>query len=189
MASASLTRPMTTAELLALPENGMERWLIAGELREKPMTVRNRVHSEVLAAVTACLKNWRDRQPEPRGTVLAGEAGVRLARNPDTTVGIDIVYVSPEVAAQQNTETTLVEGIPLLAVEILSPSDTIDELNDKVATYLNAGVSLVWIIDPYDRTVTIYQPNTPPTLVNERQELSGDPVLPGFRVLFGDLFR
>src|SRR5437899_10561112 len=104
MTSATLTKPMTTEELLALPENGTERGLIAGELREKPaewqeqpMTIRNRFHSKLLVAIAACLKNWRDRQAEPRGEVLGGEAGVRLRRAPDTTVGIDVVYVSPEV--------------------------------------------------------------------------------------------
>ena len=42
MATATLS--ITTAELLAMPEDGMDRWLIRGELREKPMTKRNRYH-------------------------------------------------------------------------------------------------------------------------------------------------
>jgi Uma2 family endonuclease len=189
MATATLTKPMTTEELLALPENGRERWLLAGELREKPMTVRNRFHSKLLVAIAACLKNWRDQQAEPRGEVLGGEAGVRLQREPDTTVGIDVVYVSPEVAARQGDDTTLVDGVPLLAVEILSPRDTIDEIHEKISTYLSAGVALVWVFDPYDRTATIYQPSTPPSFVNERQDLVGDPVLPGFRVPLAELFR
>jgi hypothetical protein len=50
---------MTTEELLALPADGVERWLIKGALREKPMTVRNRLHSKVMAAVTFELENWR----------------------------------------------------------------------------------------------------------------------------------
>lgn len=189
MASAVLNKPMTTEEFLALPENGTERWLIAGELREKPMTVRNRFHSKVESRTCFFLEGWRERQPEPRGHVFAGEAGVRLLRDPDTTVGIDVIYVSPEVAAKQTEQTTLIEGLPLLAVEILSPNDTVDEIHDKVNQFLAAGVALVWIIDPYDRTVTIYQPNALPTFVNEGQELIGDPVLPGFRVLVADLFR
>jgi len=153
------------------------------------MTVRNRFHSKVLASLTSCLKNWRDAQPEPRGDVLAGEAGVRLTRDPDTTVGIDIVYVSAEVLAQQTDETTLIDGIPVLAVEILSPSDTIDEINEKIDTYLSVGVPLVWIIDPYRLTATIYRPQQPARLVTEGDELSGETVLAGFRVPLADLFR
>jgi len=186
---ATLSEPMTTEALLALPDNGMQRWLIRGELREKPMTVRNRFHSKVLVSLSACLKNWRDAQPEPRGDILGGEAGVRLARNPDTTVGIDVVYVSAETLARQTEETTLIEGVPQLAVEILSPSDTVDEINEKIDAYLSAGVPLVWIIDPYRRTATIYRPHGPASLVTEGQELGGEAVLPGFRVMLGDLFR
>ena len=196
MATATLPRLMTTDELLAFPDDGVERWLMHGELREKrailgeiPMTIRNRFHSEVMVALAACLKNWRDAQPEPRGAVLAGEAGVRLTQDPQTTVGVDVVYVTPEVWARQSDETTLIEGVPALAVEILSPTDTVDEIHEKINAYLSAGVQLVWIIDPYARTVTIYQPSARPTLVNEGQTLCGDPVLPGFRVPLAELFR
>ena len=97
MASGILSEAMTSEALLALPDNGTDRWLIRGELREKPMTVHNRLHSKITASVTTCLKNWRDAQPAPRGDVLCGEAGVRLTRDPDTTVGIDVVYVSADL--------------------------------------------------------------------------------------------
>jgi Uma2 family endonuclease len=189
MASAVLSKPMTTEEFLALPDNGTERWLIAGELREKPLTVRNRFHSKAMANTSKFLGNWRDQLPEPRGDVLCGEAGVQLSRNPDSTFGIDVMYVSPEVTARQSDETTLIDGLPLLAVEILSPNDTVEEIHEKVNEFLTAGVALVWVINPYDHTVTIYRPKSVPTLVNESQELIGDPVLPGFRVPVADLFR
>jgi len=186
---ATVTTPMTTEEMLALPENGMERWLVAGELRERPMTVRNRFHSSVMACVTTELVNWLRRQPQPRGQVLCGEAGCRLRRDPDTTVGIDVVYVSPEVAARQSEETSLIDGVPLLVVEILSPSDTQEHIDNKVDDYLAAGVALVWVIDPHDRAVLIYRPDAELELVNSRQELSGEPHLPGFRVPVARLFE
>src|SRR2546423_3479603 len=88
----------TTEELLALPEDGIERDLIRGQLRELGMTRRNRRHSETEPSVVAVLKEWLKRQPEPRGTVLSGEAGFRLRRDPDTTVGIDVAYISAETA-------------------------------------------------------------------------------------------
>jgi Uma2 family endonuclease len=189
MASAIVSEPVTTEALLAFPDNGMERWLVRGELKEKPMTVRNRLHSKVMASLTARLKNWRDSQPEPRGDVLCGEAGVRLARDPDTTVGVDIVYVSAEMSARQSGQTTLIEGVPELVVEILSPHDTLDEINEKIDTYLSAGVPLVWIVDPRRRTVAVYRPQGPASLVAEGQELSGEQALPGFRAPLEELFR
>src|SRR4051794_7247026 len=98
---APTPRRMTTEEMLALPDDGKDRWLINGELREKPMTVRNRFHSDVMVCVATVLKNWRDQQTPPRGKVYCGEAGVRLRRNPDVTVGADVVYVPPEVVTIQ----------------------------------------------------------------------------------------
>ncbi|MHB1426491.1 MAG: Uma2 family endonuclease [Gemmataceae bacterium] len=53
---------------------------------------------------------------------------------------------------------------------------------------MEAGVLLVWIADTRDRTVTIYRPGQEPEFVNARQELSGEPELPGFRVRVADLF-
>jgi Uma2 family endonuclease len=78
--------------------------------------------------------------------------------------------------------------VPILAVEILSPNDTLDEINDKIDEYLAVGVPLVWIIDPRRRTVTIHRPGQEPEFVNVRQELSGEPHLPGFRVPVAELF-
>jgi Uma2 family endonuclease len=178
----------TTEEMLALPENGVERWLVRGQLREKPMTYRNRCHSRIMARVTFLLEKWLEMQPEPRGQVLCGEAGIRLQRDPDTTFGVDAVYISAETAARQAEDTTIIDGIPVLVVEILSPSDTQEEINDKIDDYVRAGVPLVWIIDPRRRTVQVIRPQQEPELVNVRQELSGEPHLPGFRVAAAQLF-
>lgn len=198
MAVVEATAPMTTEQFLALPDDGVERWLIRGQLWEKPatlgqlrgkkMTVRNRWHSRVMVRVVYLLEGWLQNQPQPRGSVLCGEAGVRLRHDPDSTVGVDVVYVSAEVAARHPDDTTLIDGVPVLAVEILSPNDTQEEINDKIDEYLTVGVPLVWIIDPRRHTVTIHRPDQEPELVNVRQELSGEPHLPGFRVPVADLF-
>jgi Uma2 family endonuclease len=196
MMSVAAAPPLMTAEeFLALPDDGVERWLIRGQLREKrpqpgekPMTVRNRTHSGIMAEVTKFLGVWRDGQPEPRGRVLCGEAGGRLCGDPLTIVGIDVVYVSAEVMARQSDDTTLTDGVPVLAVEILSPNDTQEEIDEKIDGYLSAGVALVWVINPHRRTVEICRPGAEPELVNVRQELSGEPHLPGFRVPVAQLF-
>lgn len=188
MAVVEATTPMTMEQLLALPDDGVKRWLIRGQLREKPMTYRNRFHSRALVRVAKFLEVWLDQQPQPRGSVLGGEAGVRLRRDPDTVFGIDVVYISAEVMARQTDETTIIDGVPILAVEILSPNNTVEEIDEKIDQYLEAGVPLVWIVDTRDRTVTIYRPDEEPELVNVRQELSGEPHLPGFRVPVAELF-
>jgi Uma2 family endonuclease len=184
------TTPVTTTEdLLALPPDGRERWLIRGQLRELPMTIRQRFHSRIMTRVAKFLDNWLDHQPEPRGSVLCGEVGCRLRRDPDTTVGIDVVYVSAEVATRESNDTTLIDGVPILVVEILAPNDTHVQIDERIDDYLPAGVALVWVIVAHDRTVLLDRPGAEPELVNVRQELSGEPELPGFRVPVAQLFR
>jgi Uma2 family endonuclease len=188
MSVPSTANLLTTDELLAMPENGVERELIRGELRERPMTRRSRLHTRTEARTVALLDRWMSTRPEPHGEILSGEAGCILRRDPDTTVGIDVAYLSPEMAARQSAETTLLNGPPLLAVEILSPSDKQEEIDEKVEEYLAAGVAIVWVINPRFRTVTVFRTDAEPELFNVRQVLSAEPHLPGFQVPVAEIF-
>jgi Uma2 family endonuclease len=178
---------MTAQEFLALPDDGTERWLIRGQLRERPMTVRNRVHSQIMVLVSAALLAWSRTRPEPRGVVICGEAGVRLRQTADSVVGVDVAYVGADVAARAG-DTTLIDGAPVLVVEILSPSDVLEDIHEKIAEYLAAGVRVVWAIDPHDRTVRVYRPGARPVMVNDAEELAAEQELPGFRVPVAGLF-
>jgi Uma2 family endonuclease len=187
--SALLTkRLMTTEELLALPHNGTKRWLIRGELRENPVTRHNRRHSRTEGKVAYFLNAWLEMQPLPRGEVLDGEAAFRIRRDPDSTVGIDLAYISAEMAAGTPEDVFVIDGPPLLAVEILSPSNQWQEVTEKIQDYLMAGVALVWVLDPVFLTVQVYRPDALPVLFNNSQELSGEPHLPGFCVPVNRLF-
>ena len=183
------TAPMTVEEFLALPDDGTDRWLIAGELRERAMTTRNPFHSRSMTRAAQFLANWLDQQPAPRGQILTGDAGVRIEREPVTLFGVDVVYVSADVIARQPAETTMINGVPTLAVEILSPSDVLEDVNEKIDAYLAAGVPLVWVIDPHRRTVTAFCPDADPSIFGPNQDLTGEPALPGFRVPVAKLFE
>lgn len=188
MATASPSKLMTAEEFLALPDNdGVDRELIRGELREKPMTYRNRRHSRTQVRISTALDIWLDTQPEPHGEVVGGEAGFLLPGDPDTIVGIDVAYVATEVASR-NPDGVVFEGPPTLAVEILSPSDTHEDVEDKVALYFSAGVPLVWIVNPRARTVEARRPDAEPVTFNASHDLTAEPHLPGFRVPLAKLF-
>ena len=179
---------MTTEELCALPQDGVERELIRGQLRGRPITRRSRIHSRTECRIAYLLSNWLDRQPEPRGEVLSGEAGVRLRRDPDTTVGVDMAYISAATAAGTDERAAWVDGSPVLAVEILSPSDTQEDILDKVREYLDAGVKLERVVEPVFRTIIVYRPDAEPELFNMGRELNGDPRLPGLRITVAEIF-
>jgi Uma2 family endonuclease len=183
------TRPrMSEHEFLALPDDGIDRWLIDGELREfGTMTKRNKFHSRAMTRVAKFLDNWLDTQPESSAEVLCGEAGVRLQSG--KIVGVDVAYVSADAPFPEDDDSTLVVGAPTLIAEILSPSDTEEIVNQKLDIYRAAGIAIVWVIDTHDRTVTVYRPGQAPVLFNETQDLAAEPELPGFSVRVAKLFR
>lgn len=180
---------VTTEQLLAMPEDGVDRELIRGELRERPMTTRNRFHTRTVARITYCLENWRRSRPGEEGEVHTAEVGTILRRDPDSTVGIDVAYFSAIVMARQNDSTTLIEGVPVLAVEVLSPSDKLAEIREKVIEYLDSGVQIVWVVDPYFRTVQVHRRGFAPVQYNCENRIRLDEGLPGLDVAVIELFE
>jgi Uma2 family endonuclease len=181
------SKTMTAEVLMGLPEDGIHRELIRGELRESPMTFRNRKHSRVEARITHILGNWLDARPGPKGAVVCGDAAFRLKCDPETLVGVDVAYASADVVAATTRKTAFYDGPPVLAVEILSPSDRQKDVVEKVGLYLEVG-TVVWVVDPDFRTVTVHRAGHEAEAFNANQELSGEPELPGFRVRVAEFF-
>jgi Uma2 family endonuclease len=71
---------------------------------------------------------------------------------------------------------------------VLSPGDTIAEVEEKIAEWLNAGTSAVWIVSPKLRTITLYRSLTDVVTLTEKDELSGQDVVPGFRCKVAEIF-
>ena len=188
MTTATAKRRMTVEEFLALPDDGVRRWLIDGEVREYGMTVRNRDHSRVMIRVGHRLTTWLDTQPLPCGEIVGGEAGFILPGDPGKVVGMDVAYVDAELAARKSDETTLFDGVPVLAVEVLSPHDTLEYLRERVKLLLKAGVKIVWLVDPDAQTVLVRRKGALPLMVDAQRELTAEPELPGFRVSVASLF-
>ena len=194
---STATKLMTAEEFFALPDDGVERWLCRGELREyrdisesEGVTRRNRVHSRVMVRIAYLLERWSEQRPEPRGQVVGGEAGFILRHDPDSTAGIDVAYVSPDtVAVQTDAVTTMFDGPPVLAVEVQSPSNTLGEVTDKVREYLACGVPIVWVVEPYSRTVTVHRSGVSAVALDSAGTITGDPELPGFSCPVADFFR
>lgn len=190
MATAVTTPTLMTAkELLGLPlKEQFNRWLDDGRLRQEPMTYRNPDHSYVTINIGSELRTWNRGRPAPRGRVVGGEAGFLLRRSPDTLFGIDVAYASPELTAKTPPGSSFFEGLPVLAVEILSPSDSEKRVNRKLEHYRKAGVPLVWLVDPVLQTVLVLRLGQQPVLFNREQEVTAEPELPGFRVAVASFF-
>jgi Uma2 family endonuclease len=76
---------------------------------------------------------------------------------------------------------------PDLAVEVLSEGNTKAEMARKVREYFDAGVTLVWLIDPKKRTARVFSSIEKSTLIRADQSLDGGTVLPGFALRLKDL--
>jgi Uma2 family endonuclease len=185
---ATTTSLMTAEELLALPDDGIDRELIGGELREYPTSTRGAPHCLAMTNLAYLLGGWLKQQPQPRGRLYTGDIRVRIRRNPDTFVGIDLAYISADLAAKAANDATFLEGIPVLTIEILSPSDTVENITEKTHAYLDAGVPLVWEVNPFSEVVAAYRPGGPPEHFNVTQDLTAEPHLPGFRVSVAEIF-
>jgi Uma2 family endonuclease len=184
---------MTAEEFLALPDDGVERWLIRGQLRENgdtDMTMRNRKHAITESRVVRVLGRWLDARPEPKPEVASGEAGFLLRDGPPTiAAGVDVALITPAQADAPNPNTTLVVGPPLLIAEVVSPSDSAGDVAERVGEYLACGVPVVWELDPLRKTLIVHRPGADPLALDVRDTLTGDPELPGFRAAVADFFR
>ena len=76
---------------------------------------------------------------------------------------------------------------PDLAVEVLSPNDSSRQVLDKVGEYLQAGVRLVWVIDPKHRTAAVHRSLTDVRKLGPDDSLDGEDVVPGFRCRLADV--
>jgi Uma2 family endonuclease len=81
------------------------------------------------------------------------------------------------------------EVVPNLAIEVVSRSDSVDYIVDKVAEYFHAGVERVWVVFPSQEQVYVYDSPTSVRILTRTDELSGDPILPHFRLPLMELFE
>jgi Uma2 family endonuclease len=100
----------------------------------------------------------------------------------------DVAYVSFDRWPRRVPRTQAWAVVPELAVEVISPSNTFEEVVNKVREYFRAGVQYVWVIAPPQQQVYVYQSPSHIRVLNILDELTGDPFLPGFRLKASELF-
>ena len=78
---------------------------------------------------------------------------------------------------------------PDLAIEVLSPSDSTSEVIAKIEMYQEAGIPLIWVVDPQKTTITIIAAGHPTVVLKPGDILEGGDVLPGFSIPVAEIFR
>ncbi len=180
--TVSRKRTYTVDEFMALPDNGKRYELVDGKLVE--MSGPSFEHGDVILRLSGYLFNY-----QTNNAVGKAVSGATFELNPKNGPVPDIAFVSAGRLPTGLDRRKAFPGPPDLAVEVMSPSDKWKDVVDKVRRYLQAGVKLVWIIDPFDQNVYVYNLNQQKKVLYIQDELDGEDVLPGFKLLVKTLFE
>ena len=183
-ATAAETRLLTADDLLRLDGKGVRGELIRGVLCETMPAGYE--HGTIVMNLGTELRNFV--KPRRLGRLTASDSGVWLERDPDTVREPDIAYFSSERMPMGVRVTGYAETPPDLVVEVVFPSNTIREANDKAFMWLGYRVRLVWLVYPGTRTVDVYQGGRAVTTLTEDDSLDGLDVLPGFACAVSEVF-
>jgi Uma2 family endonuclease len=110
-----------------------------------------------------------------------GEVAIVLQRDPDVLVAPDAAFILTRSLPVRRSPEGYLETIPELVVEIRSKNDFRPKIAAKNEEYFDAGVKLVWAIDPEARTVTAHSSDMPNQTFLETETLTC-PLIPGFAV-------
>ena len=175
------TRHTSIEEFPATPYEG--QWeLVDGEATEvNPASFRSVwIASELYARIREFVRQ------NDFGRAVADGAGFILFDDRAVVRSPDVAFISRDRLP------TIVEGFvpvaPDLAVEVLSPTDRRSDELAKIAMDLQAGVRLVWLIDPDPKTVTVFAEDQPVSVIGSDGVLDGGEVLPGFSVAVAEIF-
>lgn len=182
--SSVLQQLMTVQDFWDLPETDMHRELVCGEIHETMPPGGQ--HGAIAGMLAMLLRLWA----KQTGSGYVGvEAGYILSRDPDTVRGPDISYVRQDRIPVSGIPEGFWNLAPDLAVEVVSPGETADEVRKKVRDFLGAGTPLVWTIYPRTQEVIVHTPDGLARTYTRTMTLEFPNVLPGFSCTVAELFE
>jgi Uma2 family endonuclease len=164
---------LTFDEFQNLPEQeGTHYELDEGELLMEPSPAarHNLVRQRIAMALTQFV------EPKRLGIVLE-ETDFRLG--PDTVRNPDVAFVTAEHVKKIDLDRSPIDGAPALAVEVISPSNTAQDMAKKTRQYLQSGCRCVWLVYPTLRLVEVHTASEVAS-VQESEPLREEEILPGF---------
>jgi Uma2 family endonuclease len=164
---------MTPEELLQLTDHeGFE--LVDGALRESPVTdISSLVAFRLGESITSSCT------PENSAWVFGADCGYKLA--PRTVRFLDVSVVLASRLPVDQIGGGRLTIAPDIAVEVISPGDLAYDLDAEIEVSRRAGIRLVWLVNPDQRTVRIHRGDGSVSLLHEPHTLDGEDVLPGFQ--------
>jgi Uma2 family endonuclease len=174
----------TDQEFMALPD-GHRYEIVNGELID--MGNSGAKHGYVCSLLVTALMSYA--LPKKLGVVMDSSTAFKMKngnkRSPDASF-----FAKERLQGLTELPTGFLEGAPDLAVEVLSPGNTTDEIDTKIAEYFENGTRLVWVINSTQQYVLVYRSGQEPDrLLKSVDSLDGEEVIPGFSLAIADLFQ
>ena len=174
---------MTAEELLAMPDDGYRYELIQGELIK--MAPASHPHGRQASRMDRRLGVYVE--DNNLGETYAAETAFLLARSPDHVLAPDVAFVRRERVDAARDVPGAFPGPPDLAVEVISPTDRLTRVADKVQDWLEHGTRMVVVVNPRNRTVHVHTADGVTELA-EADTLDGGDVVPGWGMPVADIF-
>ena len=139
------------------------------------------------AEITHQLQDWA----RMNGTGRAADSSAGYALPNGAIRSPDASWVSNErlAALSPDEKSRFLPICPDFVIELRSATDPLSPLSAKMSEYIACGAALGWLIDPTNRRVVAYRPGLPVEELDSPTSVSGDPELPGFRLLLAELWR
>lgn len=174
----------TEAELAALPEAGYIHEVVNGELVMSPKN--NWVHGDLCVRLIVALATFTREQR--LGAVFDSSTGFWMANRNCRAPDISFICKA-RLRGLKRDQPAFFQGAPDLAVEVLSPSMTRRDLDERLRDFFSSGCKLAWVIDPEAKLVEICHSPTQRRLLGPGGSLDGEELLPGFQYPIADLFK
>jgi Uma2 family endonuclease len=183
MSTAAPTVLMTAEEYLALGDESRSE-LVRG--RVVPMTPPGFRHGSVCSRLVRLIGRFLD--DHDLGHLVSNDAGVITQRDPDTVRGPDLAFFSYDRLPREQEPVGYPAVAPDLVFEVLSPTDRMSDVLDKVAEYLQSHVRVVCLVDPASRHVEVFRGEQSLQHFAITDRLLIPDVLPGFELPVKSLF-
>jgi Uma2 family endonuclease len=171
----------TEKKLMQLPDDGNVYELVGGELE---MSQAGFEHGDIGAELLAVLRLFV--RTQKLGVVVGASTGFWM--NSGNSRSPDVSFVSKERLRGRRPTKKFFHGAPDLAVEVVSPNDVWQKLNQKIAELFANGTRLAWVINPGDQTVLVYHSAQPDRILKAGDVLDGEDIVPGFSMPVAVLF-
>jgi len=179
--STTATEPLMTGdEFLRLHGDDKRVELVDGQIVRYPMP--GGPHGYIAGNVTALFHNFV--REHGLGRVFSNDTftKTRVKEATETLRGPDVAFVSYTRMPKGPIPNGPLPVVPDLVIEVRSPSDRIPQLTVKATEYLDAGVTVVIVLDPETESLAVFRENEFPIRMHNGDELTLPDVLPGFAV-------